>query len=252
MRIQSLSLHNFRNFGEVGEVEFPPAHLLIAVAPNATGKTNFMEAVVTLLRGRSFRASHQECVRWGQDSFVVKGSIVHRSAVKKLAVQYHTTTRKLRIEEDSAPTSPVTFFSQYPLVLFVPEDTFMFTRGPAHRRNFLNTTLASSPQYISAIVQYHRALRQRNAALKNAKEIGDVEAWTDLLTTHASPVWASRQAFTSFIQNHINMTYRDGGRSNGANLAHPSITTRLCTGADASYHHARQRKNDDCGAVRYA
>ena len=58
VRLSSLSLRNFRNFTNVDIVDVPDAPLLIAAAPNATGKTNFLEAVVVLLRGKSFRASH--------------------------------------------------------------------------------------------------------------------------------------------------------------------------------------------------
>lgn len=209
MHIQSLTLYNFRNFGRVDEIEFPEAPLLIAVAPNATGKTNFIEAIVMLLRGKSFRSHHEDCVQWGEDSFVLQGTIQHLDATSRLAIQYHIPSRKLRIEENNIPVSPVTFYAHYPFVLFLPEDTFLFTHGPAVRRNFLNTTLASSSQYISSVVQYYRALRQRNAALKTARSVEDIDAWTELLTIHASAVWAARKAFVLYIENHIEALWAD-------------------------------------------
>ncbi len=208
MRIRSLSLYNFRNFSGSHEIEFPSADLLIAAAPNATGKTNFLESIAILLRGKSFRAPNEECVAWGQEMFLVQGLLEYYDQQARLAVQYHVPSRKLRIEENSAPVSPVTFYAHYPFILFLPEDTFLFHRGPAARRNFLNTTLVSSSQYLSAVVQYHRALRQRNAALKKAAAVSHITPWTELLARHAAPVWSHRQLFVQYLQNHLAALYQ--------------------------------------------
>jgi DNA replication and repair protein RecF len=97
-------------------------------------------------------------------------------------------------------------------VLFLPEDTFIFARGPASRRNFLNTVLATVPTYFSALVQYHRVLRQRNAALKQAKSVSDVEVWNSLLVEHATTIWEQRRLFVQFLLTHLPTIYsRLGG-----------------------------------------
>ncbi len=207
MRITSLSFDNFRNLGSVKDLEFPKSSLLIAAAPNATGKTNFLEALTILLRGKSFRSSNEDCVAWGEDYFLIQGLIDRGSQDSRLAVQYHKPTRKLRIEEDGVPVSPVVFYSHYPYVLFLPEDTFLFERGPAMRRNFFNTTLVSSSQYLSSIVQYHRTLRQRNAALKGASSPDDLMVWTDLLVGQATSVWAQRESFVTYLGNVLSELY---------------------------------------------
>lgn len=168
MYINQLSLHHFRNFEDVESVEFPDKALLVAAAPNATGKTNFLEAMVTLLRGKSWRANLAECVQWGADGFLLQGQMSYREGQANVAVRYHVPTKKVRIEEDGLPASLVTFYNRYPIVLFLPEDTFLFNRGPEQRRNFFNHTLVSLPSYLASLVQYQRALKQRNALLKQA------------------------------------------------------------------------------------
>lgn len=208
MNITKLALHNFRNFTEVDEVILPTDSLLIAAAPNATGKTNFLEALVVLLRGKSWRAGHAECVQWGQEHFTVRGSIVRTHApATELAVQYHQGSRRLRVEENTIPASPVAFYSQYPLILFLPEDTFIFSRGPAARRNFLNRTLVSRPQYVAALVQYQRVLKQRNMALKTARDYSEMAAWTDMLVEHGQILWQNRSDFVAYSQTHVNKIY---------------------------------------------
>ncbi|MDA1168909.1 MAG: DNA replication and repair protein RecF [bacterium] len=209
MKIQSFSAHQFRNFKDINPVEFPEAPLLAILAPNASGKTNFLEAIVVMLRGKSFRAQMKDLVMWGEDSFVIRGDVEHAGENSLLAIEYKAQLKNLRIEENSIPVSPVTFFGRYPFVLFLPEDTFLFNRGPAGRRNFMNTSLASSQKYLANIVQYHRVLRQRNAALKTAQSIDDIAVWTQLLVLHAQDVWAHRQAFISYLGARVSAIYED-------------------------------------------
>lgn len=209
MNIRSFSAHQFRNFKHIDSIEFPEAPLLAILAPNASGKTNFLEAIVVMLRGKSFRAQSSELVMWGEDSFVVQGEVEREEGVSRLAVEYKTQGKNIRIQENGIPVSPVTFFGHFPFVLFLPEDAFLFNRGPAGRRNFLNASLAGSHQYLASIVQYHRVLRQRNAALKGATRIEDIAVWTDLLATHAADVWSHRQLLVSYLAANVPMIYED-------------------------------------------
>ncbi len=209
MNIRSFSAYQFRNFKQIDPIEFPKAPLLVILAPNASGKTNFLEAIVMMLRGKSFRAQAAEVVMWGEDSFVVQGEVEHGEESSLLSIEYKTQSKNIRIQENNVPVSPVTFFGHYPFVLFLPEDTFLFNRGPAGRRNFLNTSLASSRQYLASIVQYHRVLRQRNAALKGANRIEDISVWSELLAQHAAEVWSHRQLFTAYLATHVPTIYEE-------------------------------------------
>ncbi len=203
MKIQSISIHQFRNLALPAPIAIPSAPLVAVLAPNASGKTNFLEALVVLLRGKSFRARNEECVGWGKDNFVVQGNVDHRDGSSALMVAYTISTKVVRITENNTPVSPVTFFGRYPLVVFLPEDAFLFSRGPVGRRNFLNTSLASNNNYLASVVQYHRALRQRNAALKHAKSSAEIGPWTDLLVEHAVAVWSHRILFTDYLASQV-------------------------------------------------
>jgi DNA replication and repair protein RecF len=203
MNITKITLHNFRNFNDVSELALPPDTLLVAAAPNAFGKTNLLESIVLLLRGKSFRASAAQCVKWGHDSFTLRANITTKEGDSTIAVRYHSPTKKLRIEENNQPTSLIAFLARYPLVLFLPEDSFLFNRSPALRRNFINQSLTSFPSYIAALVQYHRALRQRNVALKKARSPEDILGWTDLLAEHGSTIWKHRERYIQFINTQL-------------------------------------------------
>ena len=209
MRIHSFSAHQFRNFPHIDYFELPKAPLVVLVAPNATGKTNFLEAITMMLRARSFRSRADECVMWGSDQFTVKGEMEQGGLDATLSVQYTKEVKKMHILENGAPVSPITFFGQYPYVLFLPEDAFLFNRGPSGRRNFLNSSLASSGKYLSTIVQYHKVLRQRNASLKNARTPQDINAWTSLLVEYASAVWVDRLEFVAYLHEHVARLYAE-------------------------------------------
>ncbi len=207
MYISKIALNSFRNFTMVDEIVLPKAALMVAAAPNATGKTNFLEAIVMLLRGKSWRGRHADCVQWGSDSFIIRGVIEKNNGPTTLAVRYHTPSKKLRVEENGVPVSPVTFYSRYPFILFEAQDSFLFTRSPAQRRNFLNRVLVSQPAYVSALVQYQRVLIQRNARLKQAKNYNEIAAWTDLLAEHGTILWQYRTQLVDYLNSHISELY---------------------------------------------
>ena len=209
MRVKSLSAHQFRNFSHFQPIEFPEAPLLVVLAPNASGKTNFLESIVVLLRGKSFRSQAEDCVMEGADNFIVRGDVAHAEGDSSIMVSYNLPSRTIRILENNSSVSPVMFFGQYPLVLFLPEDAFLFNRGPAMRRNFINTALAGSRQYLAGVVQYHRALRQRNSALKKTGSPDDLAVWTDLIVEHAKVIWSHRQTFGDYLSSNVPAIYKD-------------------------------------------
>src|SRR6185503_8494343 len=60
--ISNLRLQNFRSYGDES-FEFEPG-VNIVVGPNASGKTNLLEAVLVLARGGSYRAKDAELIKF--------------------------------------------------------------------------------------------------------------------------------------------------------------------------------------------
>lgn len=215
MDITCLSLTAWRNFRAVKEVALAPGALLLALAPNAVGKTNFLESIVVLLRGRSWRASLRQCVAWGQPGFRVEGDLLSSaSEPAHLAVSYqkpgpppHHAPATFRLTENNTPASLVTFYSRYPLLVFLPDDTFLLARGPEARRNFLNSVLVGSPVYMASLVRYRRSLQQRNRLLKKVRSRAELEPWTNLLLQSGTVLWQQRQGFVDFINSHLGLLY---------------------------------------------
>ncbi len=209
MEIKKISLKRFRNLREE-EIEFPQNGLLVASGANAIGKTNFLESIAVLFRGKSFRTKIENCIAWGSDGLAVKG-VVNSKGVGEtnLAVRYHKPSRRLRIEEDGEPVSAVSFYAKYPLILFLPTDTLLVLKGPGLRRNFVNQVLVSNQKYIFSLVQYQRALKQRNSVLRSGVNVGMIGPWSNLLAEHAEVLWRFREGLVLFINDNINKIYSE-------------------------------------------
>lgn len=208
MIVKQLGVSNFRNLGRADSIELPGKGVLVAAAPNATGKTNFLESLAVLLRGKSWRARVDDCLAWEKDTFLLWGEVESDDGdTNKLAVRYHRPAKSLRIEEDGEPASLVSFYSRYPLVIFLPEDTFLMSRGPEQRRNFLNHILVTHPGYLSALVQYQKVLRQRNSILKKTNDEGEVEPWTELLVEHGQTLWRHRTSLVQYMDSRLEEMY---------------------------------------------
>lgn len=206
--IKELGINGFRNLSRTEAIELPSEGVMVAAAPNAAGKTNFLESIAVLLRGRSWRGKLEECVGWGKDGMTLWGKVEDfKGEERRVAVQYYKPTKTLKIEEGGEPASIVTYYSRYPLVVFLPEDTYFLSRGPAVRRNFLNQVLAAQPAYLSALVQYQRALKQRNKFLKSSRSFSEIRGWTEILAEQAEVIWKHRRNLVEYLDMHLSEEY---------------------------------------------
>ena len=74
MRVESLSLQNFRNYERL--TLSCPDFLNVFIGQNAQGKTNLLETMIVLATGRSLRAARDaEMVRWGAEEAHVSADI---------------------------------------------------------------------------------------------------------------------------------------------------------------------------------
>ena len=77
MVLQSLSLQNFRTYSKT-RFTFDP-RLTIIVGPNATGKSNLVEAISFIATGKSFRTSKEnQIIAFGEIITRINGEIVNR------------------------------------------------------------------------------------------------------------------------------------------------------------------------------
>lgn len=166
MSLRSLSVEHFRNLQAV-KLQ-PAAGLNVIFGENAAGKTSLLEAIFFLGRVRSFRATRPEqLISQDHDALIVRGEVETRGGrLVRIAVQRSRERSRVRIDgEDVAALSALARF--LPVQIINTDSHRLLSEGPPVRRSFLNWGVFHvEHEYYAVWQRYERALRQRNAALK--------------------------------------------------------------------------------------
>ncbi len=160
----SLRLQHYRSYKDAS-FEFSPG-VSIIVGPNASGKTNLLEAILVVCTGSSYRAKDSDLIELNHAWARISGQLDDEdrtvywdsSAAAKTEKQFKVNTQSFK----RLPTRYKT-----PIVLFEPEHLQLLQAGPDLRRDYLDNILESlRPGYSSIRRAYQRTLAQRNRLLK--------------------------------------------------------------------------------------
>ena len=174
MRIESLELRSFRNYRQQ-QAEFDPGCNVI-FGENAQGKTNLLEAIAYLSRGRSPRArADREMIAFGDEDASMEARVFARDREFRVRAElFRSRRRKLTVNQVAAKTA-ADFGRVYHTVFFCPEDLNLIRDGAAARRRFLDTALCQlRPRYAQALSQYTRAYDHKLRILKDAEDRPDL------------------------------------------------------------------------------
>ena len=177
MIIDRLILADFRNY-EALDLELS-RNLTVLVGPNASGKTNVIEAIQLVTAARSFRRpAPGDVVRWGAEAARVRVQVAEheRSVEIQLDVQ-REGSRTYRVNgQTRRRLSEVT--SVMPSVVFTPDDLGM-VKGSGERRRSAADDLGEtlSATYGSLRRDYGRVVRQRNILLRDGAPAASMEPW---------------------------------------------------------------------------
>ena len=170
MRIDRLELTGFRNYA-FQTAEFDPSRNVL-VGENAQGKTNLLEALVCLSRGKSPRAkSDRELIGFDAPDAKLDALVYTRGREYRLEAElYRDRRRRLRVNKVNAK-SAAALSEALNTVLFQPEDLYLIREGAAARRRFLDAALCQlRPRYAAALSGYKKALEQKTRILRDSGE----------------------------------------------------------------------------------
>ena len=168
MRLDQISLRNFRNYEDIS-LDFAPGVNLI-VGDNAQGKTNLLEAIGYLGSGRSFRAQKTaEMVRFSADFTDMEGRVFSQGREQTLRWVLFSGSRPRQIWRNGAKKKTAgDVAGVLPTVLFCPEDLMVLKSGAAQRRRLGDHALCQlRPNYDAALTEYNRILDQKSRILKD-------------------------------------------------------------------------------------
>jgi DNA replication and repair protein RecF len=205
--ITDLRLQQFRSYLD-DSFEFGSG-VNIVVGPNASGKTNLLEAVLIIARGSSYRAKDTELVMfqkpWARlDANMVAGS----RTVKILNEPKPSKTFDIAGKQYKR----LSHNTSLPIVLFEPNHLMLLSGGPERRRTYLDELLEqTTPGYATTRRQYKRALAQRNSLLKQTHNLNDASIfpWNVRLSQLAGQIVRARTELVATIQAQIGGLYRE-------------------------------------------
>lgn len=171
MRLDWLTLHQFRNYAELS-CRFDPGVNLIC-GENAQGKTNLLEAIYYLSAGHGFRTRREaELIRFGQEFSELQAQVTHGQRKQSCRVSLFSGKKQKQIYLNGVKKKSQAEMNGFlPSVLFCPEDLLVLKTGAALRRRFLDTGLSQlRPRYAGALAEYNRILEQKSKILKERYE----------------------------------------------------------------------------------
>ncbi len=225
MRLEKLNLFNFRNYAEANLIF--QGQITCFLGDNGSGKTNLLDAVHMLSLTRSaFGLNDTQSIKHGEQGFKIKGNFVKNDASSDVLLALHEGSRKQLSINDLPQFKYVEHIGNYPIVLISPYDTDLIRESSEIRRKFIDTTLAQTDKvYLSELMLYNRALKQRNSLLKSFAEGANfdqemIDVYNEQLSSSALIVYKARQ---NFVDQLIPLFQKIYNQLLGKRVEHPAI-----------------------------
>lgn len=215
--ITRIRLQHFRSYDDVS-YDFDPG-VTIIVGPNASGKTNLLEAVLVAAHGSSYRTKDADLVQFEAPWARLDAETPTHSRVVKLQ---GSDPVKKSFEIDGKPLVRLLQQRTLPVVLFEPNDLLLLNGSPDLRRTFLDELIEQiTPGFANVRKHYRRVLTQRNALLKknppNLKE--QLFVWNLRLSELGGQIARERHQLIQHFNEYISGLYDSlAGRDNRIEL----------------------------------
>lgn len=178
MQISSIKIENFRNYSEL-ELTFDPEGALI-LGDNGIGKTNLLESISYFAFGKSFQTSRDlELIKFSKAFFRLEANIDINN--KNHYFEAASNKSKKIIKIDSVNITKISELYKFlKVVYFSPGDLEIVAGSPISRRNYIDQAISQySFEYIEALRNYKRILKQRNALLKTDFNTNEKRVWDE-------------------------------------------------------------------------
>lgn len=209
--LKKLELVNFRSYKSFN-IDFD-AQLIAIIGPNAVGKTNLIESIYVSSTTKSFRAHDRDLINFGNDFYKIKTT--YDDNVTELRHIQNDNTHQKQAFVNNVRKPLTQLIGKFPITLFEPNNLVMFYAGPAQRRQYLDSVLSqTSTEYLQALLQYRKIIKQRNSLLRISKRFGNKKDIQDQLFIYdlqlvdpISQIIKTRLEFIEFIRQPLKDYY---------------------------------------------
>jgi DNA replication and repair protein RecF len=250
VRIALLTATGIRNLAPVELA--PRARFSVFVGQNGQGKTNLLEAIYVVATLRSFRTSRlADLIAFDQPAARLGARVEKDGLTRIYEVALAPGSRRVML--DGKAMRPIArYFGGFNVVVFTPEDLALPRGSPSDRRRFLDRAVFNQgPDYLVAIQDYEKVLKQRNTVLKQAAQghaQGRVGALLDVydvqLAQLGSVVAGARARFIATIREELEAAFQAIGRSpHRAGVRYVSRTAGLSVEAILAHLHETRARD---------
>ena len=205
MHLQSIRLANFKNYESV-HLEFSP-QVNCFLGANGSGKTNLLDAVYYLAITKSSEQSQDQlCIKHEESFFSIKGKVNFGERSEEVLCALELGKKK-SIRLEGVPYKKASeHVGKMPVVLIAPNDTDVIRGASDERRKFFDAILSQTDSvYLSNLIAYNHALKQRNSLLKrfaeqNTFDADLLEPYTLKLTELGSYIYKKRKEALNFFK----------------------------------------------------
>ena len=210
MKIDSLSLMNFRNY-ETLNISFGDLNIIYGL--NGSGKTNIIEAIYTLALTKSFRINNDKVmIKKGKIKAKIKGNVLKNGDENTFGVEISNDGKVVTINGEKQDKVS-DYVSRINVILFNPSDTRLIDESPMIRRKMLNIEISQIyKEYLVVLTNYQRILKQRNFYIRGMYINGSYTSeYLDILTKklveYGKVICKYRQDFIDNINKYIKSNY---------------------------------------------
>ena len=198
MILKRLSILNYKNI-EQADLEFSPK-MNCFIGQNGMGKTNLLDAIYYLSFCKSAtNPIDSQVMRHDADFFVVQGFYETEQGDEE---DIYCGMKRRQKKTFKRNKKAYQRFSEHvgfiPLVMVSPSDNELILGGSEERRRFMDVAISQhDKEYLTQLINYEKALQQRNALLKMEEE-PDTELlslWEEMMAQAGSLIYERRKAF---------------------------------------------------------
>lgn len=207
LRIESLSLRNFRNYGDVAIDDL--GDITVLVGENAVGKTNLVEGIQLLTALASFRhGTTDQLIRHGEEQgrAAMRATDGNRRLDIELLLDGHG--RKFRL--NGKAKRPLDLKGLIPSVIFTPDDLDLVKGSNSGRRNALDALGSQvNKGYYTVRRDYEKVIRHKNRLLKEEADPALVAAIDEMVVTVGAQLTLYRMTLFARLRPHLVAKYEE-------------------------------------------
>ncbi len=225
--LHSLDLLNFKSYNQ-SLFTFSP-RINCIVGKNGAGKTNILDAIYYLSTGKSyFLSTDAQTIHHDKQMMSIEGIYIHDKEEERIHVGLEKGQRKKIRRNGEVYKRMADHVGLIPVVIISPYDRDLIVEGSEARRKFLDATISQiDTAYLDHLIQYHKALKQRNTMLRNGmgSDASLRDIYDEQLVYHGGIIFQKRKAFCAQFSPEVASHYN--AISDGAEQVTFSYKTKV-------------------------